>query len=136
MHIRSFFFIFSQRRILHGKESKIYDVNRQALFEGVEWLDGFLEGERYVAGGDSPSIADFFVMASIGQLIVRDYEVLCQLTLVMVFFLFQCIGADFSRFKNVTRWFEANKELPGYAKNMKGSEQWAARVRKHLDDKL
>lgn len=96
MHIRSFFLTISQttqRRILHGKESKIYDVNRQALFEGVEWLDGFLEGERYVAGGDSPSIADFFVMASIGQLIVRD----CAFFLLTNFgdvFFFNCSALE------------------------------------------
>lgn len=33
-------------------------------------MDKFLEGEKYVAGGDSVSIADIFMMSSMSSIIV------------------------------------------------------------------
>lgn len=56
--------------MIYGNETKIADVKRKALFEAIGWLNGFLNGQTYVAGGNSVSIADFFILASMAQLIV------------------------------------------------------------------
>lgn len=57
--------------MIYENVTKIDDVKRKRLFEAIEWLDGFLNGQTYVAGGDSVSIADFFMSATVSQLLVN-----------------------------------------------------------------
>ena len=57
------------------------------------FLDQFLSTLKYVAG-EKPTIADYCTMASIFTLDMFEY--------------------DFSKFKNLTRWYEVcKKSLPG-----------------------
>lgn len=40
------------------------------MWEAIGWLNTFLEGEKYVAGGDDVTIADIFIMSSMSSLVV------------------------------------------------------------------
>ena len=63
------------------------------ISDALEFLDGFLSASKFVAG-DIATIADFCTMTSISA--------------------FDNFGYDFSRFKNLTRWYELCKvSLPG-----------------------
>lgn len=70
--------------------------------EAVEFLDGFLANSIYAAG-DKITIADYTLIAS--------------------FSTFDAVGFDYSRFENVTRWYELCKTtLPGIEVNNEGLE--------------
>ncbi|EDW81101.1 uncharacterized protein Dwil_GK11878 [Drosophila willistoni] len=66
----------------------------------LQWLDSFLEGQQYVAG-DSMSVADISILATISTFEVLDY--------------------DFSPFPNLSQWYENAKEhTPGWEENWEG----------------
>lgn len=70
--------------------------------EAVELLDGFLANSTYAAG-DKITIADYSLIAS--------------------FSTFDVAGYDYSRFENVSRWYELCKTtLPGIEVNNDGLE--------------
>jgi glutathione S-transferase len=70
--------------------------------EAVELLDGFLASSTYAAG-EKITIADYSLIAS--------------------FSTFDVAGYDYSRFENVTRWYELCKTtLPGIEVNNEGLE--------------
>lgn len=60
--------------MLYENVTKIDDGPRKKLFEAIEWLDGFLNGQTYVAGGDSVSIADFFISTTVARLMVTNLQ--------------------------------------------------------------
>lgn len=58
--------------MIYENVTKIDEAKRKGLFEAIGWLDGFLNGQKYVAGGDSVSIADFFLLATVAQIMVSN----------------------------------------------------------------
>lgn len=52
-------------------ETKISDEKREKLNEALEWVNLFLEGNQYVAGGDSPTLADLSILVSVTTIVVR-----------------------------------------------------------------
>jgi len=71
------------------------------LEEAVEILELFLSETKYAAG-DKITIADYALMSTFSSMDV--------------------VGYDFSRFPNVTRWYELSKSLPGIEANNEGIE--------------
>ncbi|XP_053670982.1 glutathione S-transferase 1-like [Anopheles nili] len=75
----------------------------RAMEQALEFLNTFLEGERFVAGGDDPTIADFSILASIAT--------------------FAAAGYDLRRYENVHRWYEGTKGIvPAADKNAEGAK--------------
>jgi len=65
-----------------------------------ELLDTFLEGQTYVAG-DSLTVADISILSTVST--------------------FEVAGFDFSKYANVTSWYEnAKKVTPGWDENWAG----------------
>lgn len=80
------------------------------LEEAVEFLDGFLADSAYAAG-DKPTIADYALIASFSTLDVAEF--------------------DFSRFENISRWYELCKsDLAGIEANDDGIEAMKVYVKK------
>lgn len=80
------------------------------LEEAVEFLDGFLANTAYVAG-DKSTIADYALIASFSTLDIAEF--------------------DYSRFENVTRWYElCKKDLAGIEANADGMEAMKFYVKK------
>lgn len=70
--------------------------------EAVEFLDGFLANSTYAAG-DKITIADYSLFASFSTFVTAGY--------------------DYSRFENVSRWYNLlNSSLPGVEVNNEGLE--------------
>lgn len=51
-------------------ETKIGDDKRKSLHEAFNWLNDFLANGSYVAGGQAPTVADIFTLASISSVVV------------------------------------------------------------------
>uniref|UniRef100_A0A182MSE4 glutathione transferase n=1 Tax=Anopheles culicifacies TaxID=139723 RepID=A0A182MSE4_9DIPT len=63
----------------------------RSMEQALEFLNTFLEGERFVAGGDDPTIADFSILASIAT--------------------FEAAGYDLQRYENIYRWYKRTSEI-------------------------
>uniref|UniRef100_A0A182T9B9 glutathione transferase n=1 Tax=Anopheles maculatus TaxID=74869 RepID=A0A182T9B9_9DIPT len=71
----------------------------RSMEQALEFLNTFLEGERFVAGGDDPTIADFSILASIAT--------------------FEAAGYDLRRYENIYRWYQSTTEIvPAADKNI------------------
>lgn len=80
--------------------------------DAIGFLDIFLDGQKYAAGGDTFTIADIMLVATIST--------------------FELVGFDLSKYSNVQRWFDMCKEtMPGYDINEAG----LAIFKKFLDSK-
>lgn len=74
----------------------------QKMVDGVEFLNNFLEGQKFVAG-DSLTIADYAIVVSVSSYVD---------------------GAEFSleKYPNIQRWFDTCKTaIPSFARNAEGS---------------
>jgi len=86
------------RNQLAGKESS--EANLKRVEEVLGFLDGYLEGNDYVAN-NKLSIADFAILATVSSI--------------------EVFGFDVSPYANVARWLEAMKaSTPGYELNQAG----------------
>lgn len=56
-------------------ETKITDDKRASLVQAFEFMNQFLEGGAWLAGGDDPSVADIYAAASISSVIVKCYTI-------------------------------------------------------------
>lgn len=80
------------------------------LEEAVEHFETFLEGSKYAAG-DNITIADYALLTTFSTFLVADY--------------------DYSRFANITRWYELCKEtLKGIEIHEEGLAAMLAFVKK------
>lgn len=86
----------------------------KSVEEALEYLDGFLAKTKFVAG-DEPTIADYSLIAGYSTIITG--------------------GHDFSRFKNITRWYESRSTLPGIEANEEGLVAMKAIVEKMKSEK-
>jgi len=101
--------------IIYLGETTIPDDKRKALFEAFEWLNGFLEGNDYIAG-DVVTIADLFAVSTMLSIINA--------------------GCDIGTFKNIVAWLDRCKTLPGYDENVEGAKVFGQRVTSRLTDKF
>jgi len=82
------------------------------LEEVIEIFDGFLANTKYAAG-DKITIADY--------------------ALISTFSTIEVAGYDYSRFENVTRWYDLCKQtLPGIEKNAEGIELMKGYIEKFM----
>lgn len=58
-------------------ETKITDEKREKLYEALGWLNTFLEGNKYVAGGDGWTLADLSLLASVATIEVSGFLTAC-----------------------------------------------------------
>lgn len=56
--------------IIYLGETTIPDDKRKAMFEAFGWLNGFLDGNDYVAGS-TVTVADLFAVSSMLSIAVR-----------------------------------------------------------------
>ncbi|XP_058813010.1 glutathione S-transferase 1 isoform X3 [Topomyia yanbarensis] len=79
--------------------------NEKKMLEAIEFLDKFLEGAKYVAGGDSLTIADLSILATVSS--------------------FEVAKVDLSKYPNVAAWYERlSEEAPGTEINKAGLEEF------------
>lgn len=86
------------------------ETNFAKIGEALAFLDTFLEGERFVAGGNGYSLADISLYATLTT--------------------FEVVGYDFSAYVNVLRWYKSMPELiPASDTN----RSWAEAARPFFD---
>lgn len=56
--------------------TKIQDEDRQKLFEAVDWVNTFLEGHKYIAGTDFPTLADISLFNYVANFSVGGHSVI------------------------------------------------------------
>jgi len=101
--------------IIYLGETTIPDDKRKALFEAFDWLNGFLQGNDYIAG-PTVTVADLFAVSS-------------MLSIVSA-------GCDIGAYKNIVAWLDRCKTLPGYDENVEGAKVFGQRVTSRLTDKF
>ncbi|CAD7079718.1 unnamed protein product [Hermetia illucens] len=99
--------------VLFLGETTIPEDKKKQLQEAFEWLNGFLEGRKWVAG-DNLTIADLSILASIASIIH--------------------VGADISEYKNLAAWYENCKSLPGFEENDEGAKVFGGAVKGKLKE--
>ncbi|XP_058813011.1 glutathione S-transferase 1-like [Topomyia yanbarensis] len=78
-------------------------ANYDKIGEALQFLNKFLEGQHFIAGGDVLTLADLSVLASLTT--------------------FEVAGYDFSAFKNVKDWYDRIQKLaPGADTNRTWAE--------------
>uniref|UniRef100_U5EYR3 glutathione transferase n=1 Tax=Corethrella appendiculata TaxID=1370023 RepID=U5EYR3_9DIPT len=101
--------------VLFLGEKKIAEDKRKQLAEAFEFLNTFIGEHKWVCGDDL-TIADLSILASISSIVQ--------------------VGADISGYKNLAKWYENCKSLPGFAENEAGAKLFGDAVKSKLDDKL
>uniref|UniRef100_A0A182VPI9 glutathione transferase n=2 Tax=Anopheles merus TaxID=30066 RepID=A0A182VPI9_ANOME len=86
------------------------EANFAKIGEALAFLDTFLEGERFVAGGNGYSLADISLYATLTT--------------------FEVAGYDFSAYVNVLRWYKSMPELIPAAET---NRNWAEAARPFFD---
>lgn len=61
--------------IFYRYATKIQDEDRQKLFEAIGWLNTYLDGHKYVAGTDFPTLADISLFNSVANIVVSYYPI-------------------------------------------------------------
>lgn len=79
-------------------------------------MNTFLEGHKYVAATENPSVADISLFNSVANIVE--------------------IGGDLSKYSNVEDWFERCKAIPGCDESLEGAKMFGERVKSCLQDKL
>lgn len=59
---------------MYGGATVIADEDRQNLFIALEFLNIFLDGNKYVTGSDEPTLADVISFVSITNVVVSDFN--------------------------------------------------------------
>ncbi|KAH8318832.1 hypothetical protein KR074_007326, partial [Drosophila pseudoananassae] len=84
----------------------------QKIETAFDFLNTFLEGQDYVAG-DHVTVADIAIVATLST--------------------FEAVEFDFSKYSNVTRYYEnAKKVVPGWKENWEGLQAFKKRVQDRL----
>lgn len=110
----------TQFPILFLGETKIPDDKRAALVEAFGFLNTFLEGSEWLAGGAEPSLADIFAAASLSSVIVSIWDIdytrqhnLCEPYAIIHFLnndLFENVSEKMSR-EVILSYFYASVEF-------------------------
>lgn len=96
-------------------ETKISDEKRKQLTEAFEFLEKFLENNEWFAG-NSLTLADLAILSSLSSIIH--------------------VGADLSKFKKLSSWYEKCKSLPGFEENDEGAKVFGLKVKGNLTESL
>ncbi|XP_063385637.1 glutathione S-transferase 1-like [Cydia fagiglandana] len=97
--------------ILFLGETEIKESLKKDLDSALEFLNGFLETSKWVAG-HKLTIADTSIYASLSSILA--------------------VGWDISSFPNIQRWIKDCATIPGYAENEEGAKQFGEAVKKNL----
>ncbi|XP_047997130.1 glutathione S-transferase 1-like [Leguminivora glycinivorella] len=97
--------------ILFLGETEIKEPLKNDLNSSLEFLNGFLENSKWVAGHNL-TIADTSIYASVSSILA--------------------VGWDISAFPNIQRWIKDCATIPGYAENEEGAKQFGEAVKKNL----
>lgn len=88
---------------IFGQKLPADPARLRSMEQALGFLNTFLEGEQFVAGGEKPTIADFSILASIAT--------------------FEVAGYDLARYENIHRWYERTKAIvPAADKNAEGAK--------------
>lgn len=55
---------------MYGGATVVADEDRQNLFKALEFLNIFLEGNKYLTGSEEPTLADVITFVSITNVVV------------------------------------------------------------------
>merc|ERR1711942_20540 len=84
----------------------------EKLNEAFGWLNGWLEGKKYITG-DTVTVADHSLVASVSTFVAG--------------------GIDVSKYPNIVAWLEECKKLPGYDEvNTPGAEEFGKMAKAKL----
>lgn len=72
-------------------ETKISNEKRETLFEALGWLNGFLEGQDYVAGNNL-TLADLSTLTTISSFVVRRIIVFEKVVLSKSFIYYRILA--------------------------------------------
>ncbi|XP_063626844.1 glutathione S-transferase 1-like [Cydia splendana] len=97
--------------ILFLGETEINESLKKDLNSALEFLNGFLEDGKWVAG-HKLTIADTSIYASLSSILA--------------------VGWDISSFPNIQRWIKDCATIPGYVENEEGAKQFGEAVKKNL----
>uniref|UniRef100_A0A0K8TTV1 Putative glutathione s-transferase n=1 Tax=Tabanus bromius TaxID=304241 RepID=A0A0K8TTV1_TABBR len=97
--------------VLFLGETTISEEKTKQLYEAFNWLDGFLQSTKWVAG-DEVTIADLSILASLASIVN--------------------VGADISKYHNLAKWYKMCETLPGFEENQKGAKVFGDAVKSKL----
>ena len=60
-----------QYPLIRKTATTVPEETLNALMEAVGWLNGYLEGQKWVAGTESPTLADIFLLNTMSGMLVR-----------------------------------------------------------------
>ncbi|GAB0099737.1 glutathione S-transferase 1-1 [Sergentomyia squamirostris] len=86
---------------IHKGETTIAQDKKDSVYKLLENFNAFLEGKKYAAG-DELTVADLALLSSISTL--------------------QHLGANFSKFSNLSAWYKRLESVPGFAENEEGAK--------------
>lgn len=101
--------------ILRQGATSVTDESKTAVLEAFGLLDLYIR-KGYWAGGESLSIADFFLLAVVESVVQ--------------------LGLSLDSFPNVQDWHKRCHTLPGFDENQEGAKQMAEIIKSKLTEEL
>lgn len=91
------------------------EETKKAILDALALLDVFIR-KGYWAAGDHASIADFFLLSTVEQLVQ--------------------FGVKLDKYPNIQGWYKACHTLPGFEENVEGAKAMADYVKSKLTEEL
>ncbi|XP_055641162.1 glutathione S-transferase 1-like isoform X2 [Toxorhynchites rutilus septentrionalis] len=99
--------------IMRQGATTIPQEKKDALKEALGTLNGYLEGQEWVAGVNC-TVADLCLVATVSTL--------------------DKLGVDLTEFANIIDWYERCKALPGYDENEEGANAFGGFIKSKLEE--
>lgn len=99
--------------VLRQGATTIPQEKKDALKDALGTLNGYLDGEDWVAG-ENTTVADLCLLATVSSLVK--------------------LGVDMSEMPNITAWLDRCKSLPGYEENEQGANMFGGGISSKLEE--
>lgn len=121
---------------------KIPIEQREKLNETFNVLESFLSQNKWFAGNEEISIADYSILPTVSTIKVKKNSTLflkvsnfIEMIFFVVFFNKE-LGYDLCRHPQLNEWYIRCQSLPGFDENLQGARDLAQRMFAIIDDKL
>lgn len=71
---------------MYAGATTIAEEDRQNVYKALEFLNIFLEGNKYVIGSDEPTLADVVIFVSVTNVVVCDLKTLSAYISINAYF--------------------------------------------------